>query len=157
MDPTRLGKSIKCILRCTDDVINAFTSGAGAEVSRSVDAYKKHFAELNDGFVSPPSPESGRRASFAKAWLEAFLTVKVFNKLQPMLGVVSERASLIATSGSISAARCVRRCNHDLQGRIISQQALSKATWVGHSGEFGQSPHATDTDSSRLFGLKRRS
>ncbi len=108
MDPTRLGKSIKCVLRCTDDVIDAFTA-AETEVTRSVDAYRKHFAELNDDFASPPSSEPGRRASFAKAWLEAVVKVKLFKQLQPMLGVVRERASLIATSGSMSAARCVRR------------------------------------------------
>ncbi len=73
-----------------------------------MDAYGKHILNLTKEVKRQQtfSSDIASDMSCARAWLEAYIDNQVFSKLEIILRVVRERASVVAMSSSDIPSRC---------------------------------------------------
>ncbi len=108
MDPGALGKGIERWLRCTETVVQEHASGAvsanhGELIAMLQLVEKTGNLVLKD--MNRPVPGS-KRASCSKAWLEAYLKVHAFKKMETLLAAVREQAAVAMSTSNSSEARC---------------------------------------------------
>ncbi len=110
MNPTTLGKSLDRYLRFTDRVVQAYTPGesssTAAEQASAVIALAK--AGIKTELNRQKTADKAKRAGWAKAWLEAFLNNGIFKKLEALLLVIHERATVAASTVNSQEARYAR-------------------------------------------------
>ncbi len=147
MENIRSGRLTERMLRCTDNAIaevhaiaDETDSSAGA-----IETYRKVAIELNTELARQRSfTDKTKKKSCAKACLEAYLHHKVFRKVQTLLQDADGQAAVVASTASVSTARCALLVRRDRTSRE-DIRPLASSRQVGR-------PQCTDNSPSRVGG-----
>lgn len=108
MDPGALGKGIERWLRCTERVVQEHVSGSVSashtELLSMLQMVEKTGDLVRKDIMRPVGQP--QRASSSKAWLEAYLKVNAFKKIEALLSTVPQQAAVAASTSNSREARC---------------------------------------------------